>query len=164
MSPLPRQALRSRGDRDGQFAYLAQHFAGTEGVTLPGETPTRGFGSDALRVGGSIFAMYVRGNLVVKLPRHRVDALAAGVQAERFCANRGCPMKEWAVILTDNLAAWTDLAEEALAGSTGRVQRSGHDGRVTPQHQPVKVPACQASSSMQMNARRFVRRSSVGGR
>lgn len=101
-------------DRDEQFAHLAQYFAGTEGVTLPGEIPTRGFGSDALRVGGSIFAMYVRGNLVVKLPGDRVDALLAGGQAERFCANRGRPLKEWAVILTDNLAAWIDLAEEAL--------------------------------------------------
>ena len=111
-------------DRGEQFARLAQHFTETEGVTLPGETPARGFGSDALRVGGSIFAMYVRGNLVVKLPRHRVDALVAGGQAERFCANRGRPMKEWAVILADNLAAWIDLAEEALhfvrSGATGR--------------------------------------------
>lgn len=96
------------------FARLAQHFAGTEGVSLPGETPARGFGSDALRVQGSIFAMYVRGNLVVKLPRDHVDALMAGGQAERFCANRGRPMKEWAVILTDNPAAWIDLAEQAL--------------------------------------------------
>lgn len=101
-------------DRDERFTRLAQHFAGTEGVTLPGESPARGFGSDALRVRGSIFAMYVRGNLVVKLPRGHVDALVAGGQAERFCANRGRPMKEWAVILTDSPAAWIDLAEQAL--------------------------------------------------
>jgi len=97
-----------------QFARLAHEFAGRDGVTLPGESPSRGFGSDALRIGGSIFAMYVRGNLVVKLPKDRVDVLVADGQAKRFSANRGRPMKEWAVLLTDDAAMWTTLAEEAL--------------------------------------------------
>ncbi|HXE44557.1 MAG TPA: hypothetical protein VN635_05105 [Conexibacter sp.] len=104
----------SADDGGEQFARLAQHFAGIEDVALPGASPTRGFGSEALRVGGSIFAMYVRGRLVVKLSRDRVDALAASGQAERFATKSGRPMKEWAALLTDDSAVWTELASEAL--------------------------------------------------
>ena len=108
-------------DEDQPFAELAQHFAGLDDVTLPGDLPARGFGSDALRVGGSIFAMQVRGHLVVKLPRSRVDELVSTGQAERFTANRGRPMKEWAVLLTEDPTVWRDLAEQAL-----RFVRSAH--------------------------------------
>jgi len=108
MSGTPRQGSSE------QFARLAQHFAGRDGVTLPGEDLSRGFGSDALRIGGSIFTMHVRGNLVVKLPKNRVDILVADGHAEHFSANRGRPMKEWAVLLTDDSKVWMTLAEEAL--------------------------------------------------
>jgi hypothetical protein len=108
MSGPPRQGTSE------QFTRLVQEFAGRDGVTLPGEVPSRGFGSDALRIGGSIFSMYVRGKLVVKLPKNRVDILVADGHAEHFSANRGRPMKEWAVLLTDDPKVWTTLAEEAL--------------------------------------------------
>ena len=54
-----------------------------------------GFGRGALRYHRKIFAMFVRGQLVVKLPRPRVDELVAGGHGERFDANKGTPMKEW---------------------------------------------------------------------
>ena len=101
-------------DTKEPFDQLAQVFSDTAGVTLPGESNTRGFGSNALRFGGSIFAMYVRGNLVVKLPSERVNALVADGQAAYFSANRGRPMKEWAVLLTDDAAKWKQIAGEAL--------------------------------------------------
>jgi hypothetical protein len=54
-----------------------------------------GFGADTLRVNNKIFAMPVRGRLVVKLPKARVDALASAGQGVRFDANKGTPMREW---------------------------------------------------------------------
>ena len=51
-----------------------------ESLGIPGVTPPRGgsgFGRSALRVENKIFAMLVRGHLVLKLPRPRVDALIA---------------------------------------------------------------------------------------
>ncbi len=96
-----------------QFAKLAEQFARFEGVTLPGQGGSRGFGSEALKVGGSIFAMHVRGNLVVKLPKERVDGLVRRGQAERFTANTKRSMKEWAVIASDDPADWARFAGEA---------------------------------------------------
>jgi hypothetical protein len=114
----------SQSTAEELFAQLVERFAETDGVMLPGEPGSPGFGSNALRVRGAIFAMLVRGHLVVKLPRDRVDALVASAAAERFDANRARPMKEWAVLLTDNSVAWAELAEEAL-----RFVRSVAEGR-----------------------------------
>ena len=75
-----------------------------------------GFGSmRGLRVRGKIFAMLCRGELVVKLPRHRVDQLVANGSAARFDARRdGRLMKEWAAVRPDQGHAWEALAVEAL--------------------------------------------------
>ncbi len=51
-----------------RFAALADEFIDSPGVSLPGETGQSGFGSGALKVNGSIFAMLTSGRLVVKLP------------------------------------------------------------------------------------------------
>ena len=57
---------------DARFTDLVIEMADVEGVTPPG---VRGFGRSALRYDGRIFAMLVRGSLVLKLPASRVDAL-----------------------------------------------------------------------------------------
>jgi TfoX/Sxy family transcriptional regulator of competence genes len=79
-----------------------------------------------LRVGGKIFAMLVRGDLVVKLPRERVDALVAAGRGQAFDPRRdGRLMKEWLVFQGDD-PSWVDLAREAHAfvgGATGKPRR-----------------------------------------
>jgi len=52
------------------------------------------FGSTSLRVKGKIFAMLVRGRLVVKLPARHVDALVEAAEGQRFEPCRGRLMKE----------------------------------------------------------------------
>jgi hypothetical protein len=73
-----------------------------------------GFGRSALRYRRKIFAMLVRGRLVVKLPGPRVDELVAAGHGERFDANKGTPMKEWLSLDPDSELAWSPLAREAL--------------------------------------------------
>ncbi|MCW2783028.1 MAG: hypothetical protein JWR35_3477 [Marmoricola sp.] len=96
-----------------RFAILVDELVGEPGVTPPGAS--RGFGSHALRVEGRIFAMLVRGELVMKLPAVRVDAIVEGGDGTRFDANKGTPMKEWLALDGDSSLPWADLAREALA-------------------------------------------------
>ncbi len=75
-----------------------------------------GFGAmPGLRVNKKIFVMLCRGELVVKLPRHRVDQLVSDGTAARFDARPdGRLMKEWATIPPSHSHAWEALAIEAL--------------------------------------------------
>ena len=86
-------------------------------------SPGGGFGSSALRFQNKIFAMLVRGRLVVKLPRARVDELVAAGDGDRFDANKGKPMKEWLSLDPASALAWSPLAREAL-DFVGRPQRT----------------------------------------
>jgi hypothetical protein len=101
-------------DGDARFAALVEHFLGRPGVTPP-QPGARRFGSDALKVDGSIFAMLQGGRLVVKLPRERVAALLDDGTGVPFDAGKGRPMKEWVKIVDADDATWRTLAEEALA-------------------------------------------------
>jgi hypothetical protein len=95
------------------FATLCEEFAGTSGVTVPGSGPP-GFGSSAIKINNSIFAMLVGDRLVVKLPRTRVTELIESGVGEPFDAGKGKPMKEWVGLLGDE-ATCRQLVAEALS-------------------------------------------------
>jgi hypothetical protein len=76
----------------------------------------KGFGSTGqLKVHGKIFAMLVRGKLVVKLRREHVDALVESGNGERFDAGKGKPMREWLALSPTSRKRWLPLAEQAMA-------------------------------------------------
>ena len=95
-----------------RFERLVDELVGVEGVSPP--SPGRGFGSSALKYRGKIFAMLVRGNLVVKLSRARVAELIAAGQGRHFDANKGTPMKEWFTLDESSGLSWSALSREAL--------------------------------------------------
>jgi hypothetical protein len=96
-----------------RYEELVSKFAGRQGITNISEG--RGFGSSGqLKVSGRIFAMLVRGELVLKLPRPRVDALVEQGEGTRFDAGKGKPMREWFVLSPTSRKRWLPLAEEAL--------------------------------------------------
>ncbi|MDP8936289.1 MAG: TfoX/Sxy family protein [Actinomycetota bacterium] len=97
-----------------RFAALVQEFGAYPDVEPPGGSNRRRFGSDALKVNGSIFAMVTGGRLVVKLPRDRVEALIANGTGSPFDSGKGRPMKEWVTVADDD-EAWRALTGEALA-------------------------------------------------
>jgi TfoX/Sxy family transcriptional regulator of competence genes len=98
---------------ESRYAGLVQKMAGKAGVTHI--TEGKGFGSfGQLKVHGRIFAMLVQGELVLKLPRTRVDQLVESGEGTRFDAGKGKPMREWFVLSPASTRRWLPLAEEAL--------------------------------------------------
>jgi hypothetical protein len=98
---------------ESRYADLVQKMAGKPGVTHI--TEGKGFGSSGqLKVHGRIFAMLVRGELVLKLKRERVDALVVAGEGRHFDAGKGKPMREWFVLSPASTRRWLPLAEEAL--------------------------------------------------
>lgn len=69
-----------------------------------------GFGhSQGPRVSTKIFAMLVKGELVVKLPKERVDSLTASGVGHNFDPGLGRAMKEWVAVgrsLPEGIIAW----------------------------------------------------------
>ncbi len=97
---------------EDRFDDLVDELIGSDGVTPP--RGGSGFGRSALRYQGKIFAMFVRGRLVVKLPAPRVDELIDAGDGVRFDANKGTPMKEWFSLDPGSGRLWLPLAREAL--------------------------------------------------
>ena len=71
------------------------------------------FGDNGEKVDGKLFALDVRGALVVKLPKARVDELVAAKKGTRFQLGARV-MKEWLVV-TAPKSAWPALRTEAKA-------------------------------------------------
>jgi hypothetical protein len=97
---------------DERYEDLVDELVGAAGVTPP--RGGGGFGRSALRYQGRIFAMLVRGRLVVKLPAGRVDALVGAGDGVHFDANKGTPMREWLSLDPASGQDWLALAREAL--------------------------------------------------
>jgi hypothetical protein len=73
-----------------------------------------GFGrSEGLRISGKIFAMLVKSELIVKLPKDRVAELSASGVGHPFDSGKGQLMKEWVAVSTKAGRRWPALVEEA---------------------------------------------------
>jgi|SRR4051812_37120996 TfoX/Sxy family transcriptional regulator of competence genes len=103
------KAKPAAADIDPRLARIARDYAGDGRVTFG-----KLFASHGLKVDGKIFAMVVRGKLVVKLPRERVGALVASGAARQFDPGHGRLMQEWAELERAS-PPWADLVREAFA-------------------------------------------------
>jgi TfoX/Sxy family transcriptional regulator of competence genes len=90
------------------FEHVVEAFSGE-----PGVTSGKMFGSLGLKVAGRTFAMEVKGRLVVKLPRVRVEELVATGVGAPFDPGHGRVMKEWVAVDASSGASWVELAREA---------------------------------------------------
>ena len=77
--------------------------------------------SSVLNVNGKIFAMYVKGKFVAKLPKQRVNELVSSGAGELFDPGHGRLMKEW-VAMGGKSATWIGLAREAHVFVKGRAR------------------------------------------
>lgn len=104
----PSGKTKGEGVADPLFKQIVEAFLGDARVSL-----SRMFGVHGLKAGGKVFAMLVKGRLVVKLPKNRVEALIASGEAEPFDPGHGRMMKEWAAIGYNESDRWLGLAREA---------------------------------------------------
>ncbi len=92
------------------FETVKSLFLSRQGVEL-----SRMFGSQGLKINGEVFAMEVKGQLVVKLSADRAVQLVAEKKANIFDPGHGRPMKQWIAIPAATELDWRALAGEALA-------------------------------------------------
>jgi hypothetical protein len=111
-------ADEARPRPEDRFADVVDDLIGSDGVTPP--RGGSGFGRTALRFHNKIFAMLVRGRLVVKLPAARVDELVAAAEGVHFDANKGIPMREWFSLDPASDLDWLALARQALTFAASR--------------------------------------------
>ncbi len=82
------------------------------------QSQKRGFGS-GLRVSGKVFAMMVKGKLVVKLPPHLIDELLAKGEGEPYVSG-GRATRDWIVVESEDGDRWLTLAKEAMSFVSSR--------------------------------------------
>jgi len=100
VDPTPEEAFRRIAD-----AY----------VDRPGVTTGTGFGgNEGLRFEGRIFAMLVRGELVVKLTPERVTSGIAGGEGRAFEPGTGRVMRAWFTSSLDRVGTWRGLVDDAF--------------------------------------------------
>jgi len=92
------------------FEAAAAHLAAEHDAVAAGRALSR----RGLMVGGKLIGFPARGQLVVKLPRQRVDELVAA-GASRFDANKGRPMREWVCLDPPDEDACLGYLREACA-------------------------------------------------
>jgi hypothetical protein len=109
-------------DAEALFEQVVRRFRDDPAVAPPGKGGQ--FGASGLKVDNRLFAMVSRGELVVKLPRERVDELIAAGRGARFDPGHGRPMKEWVSISPEHGRSWPKLADEALQFVGGRLHRT----------------------------------------
>lgn len=103
-----------------RFASISKVELGRRGVSAG-----TGFGANpGLRVQGKIFAMVVRGELVVKLPKDRVSELSDAGVGRTFDAGKGRPMKEWLSVPARFGRRWEGLVDEARTFVGGSPRRT----------------------------------------
>lgn len=97
-----------------RYREIREHFESVDGVTV-----AAGRGAQGLKIGKKMFAMFYKGDLVVKLSAARVDALISEGLAEPFDPGTGTPMKDRALIPSHRQTDWLDRCEEARVYATG---------------------------------------------
>ncbi len=104
-------AKKIKTDRFDSITEAFRDHAGVE--------PARMFGSNGLKVNGKVFAMTVKGSLVVKLSKERVDELVGDKQGNYFDPGHGRLMKQWISLPDSSAIDWLTLSEEARSFVSG---------------------------------------------
>jgi hypothetical protein len=103
-------------DIDPTFTKVIAAFAGDRQVTLGDK-----FGTTSLMRNGKVFAMFMKGRFVAKLPAAEVDRVVDGGEGEHLVMGKR-KMSEW-LAMTGGQRRWLPLAKSAyrfVAGSDSK--------------------------------------------
>ena len=90
------------------YAELRAHFATVDAVEV-----TSGRGAQGIKFGGKMFAMFHKGQLLVKLPPARVAEVIASGDGLPHDPGTGKPMKNRVLIPDGNKHLWIAYCEES---------------------------------------------------
>jgi hypothetical protein len=107
-----RETGRAKVHGEAAYAALASKLTADARVVVPSERRGK-FGTNSFKVDGKVFAMWVRGALVVKLPQSEIDAAVAAERGERLSMGKRV-MKDWLVVHEDE-RRWPAIARRACA-------------------------------------------------
>ena len=90
------------------YADVKAHFANDPKVEV-----LKGRGAQGIKRGGKLFVMFMKGNLIVKLPEHRVNEIIDIGDGVSFDPGTGKPMKNRVLIPARNSDMWIKYSIEA---------------------------------------------------
>lgn len=96
----------------------------------PRVTEMEMFGARGFKVSGKVFAIFWKGDLVLKMPEPRARELVAAKVAKSWDPGHGRKMKEWIAFAPGTGGRWLELVEEARDFvATGASVRKGRGRR-----------------------------------
>lgn len=90
------------------YAEVKKHFEADPDVEV-----LKGRGAQGMKRGGKMFVMFMKGDLVVKLPEKRVKAVIENGDGEPFDPGTGKPMKNRVLIRASKQDLWIKYCEES---------------------------------------------------
>ena len=100
---------------DDPYAELKAHFAGADDVTI-----NSGKGSQGMKLGKKMFAMFYKGDLLLKFAPERVTELVASGEGQAFDPGTGVPMSDRVLIPSARKDIWISLSEESRRHARSR--------------------------------------------
>ena len=97
-----------------RYAKVKQHFQNQGGVSV-----SAGSGAQGIKANSVMFAMFFKGDLLLRLPHARVQELVERGDGRPYDPGTG-PMKDRVLVPYDKEALWIPLSEESLDHVTGR--------------------------------------------
>lgn len=94
------------------YASVKAHFENMAAVTV-----NAGRGAQGMKVGGKMFAMFYKGDLLLTLPPKRVETLIAARRGLPFDPGTGKMMKNRLLVPAARKRSWIKLCEEAAAAA-----------------------------------------------
>jgi hypothetical protein len=72
-----------------------------------------GRGAQGIKRGGKLFVMFMKGDIIVKLPAERVTEIISMGEGASYDPGTGKPMKNWVLIPVSRKDLWIKYIEEA---------------------------------------------------